>query len=94
MTLKYRLGSVEKLGFRPLQPDGTVPDLSGARMQLRVPLTGECVALDGVPEGDTWFVSLADLALRARLYSASIWIDWGDGWTYSGNIFLDVQGGC
>lgn len=34
-TITYRRGSQDQLGFRPVQPDGTAPDLSGVQMHGR-----------------------------------------------------------
>lgn len=93
-TLEYRAGSVAPLGIRPLQPDGTPPDLTGAIMELRIPMAGACLPVPGVQVGDRWDVSLAGMVLPHRLLPCAVWVDWGDGWEYLATIYLNVTGGC
>ncbi|GLK63359.1 hypothetical protein [Paracoccus kondratievae] len=93
-TITYRLGSSDHLGVRPLQPDGTVPDLTGVSIQLRIDNGGVCIPLDGAADGDALFIDLAGLDMPPRVYRAAIWFDWGDGWDHGGDLLLNVEGGC
>lgn len=93
-TITYRRGSQDQLGFRPVQPDGTAPDLAGAQMQLRIEAPAACLPLDGAAEGDVFFVELSQLDLPPRLYRAAVWLDWGDGWMHEADLLINIQGGC
>lgn len=93
-TITHRRGSADTLIFRPEQPDGTMPDLAGAAMQLRVELAATCVALDGIPAADGFAVDLEPLDLPTRAYPASVHYDWGTGWQHSGDITIAIEGGC
>lgn len=93
-TLEYRAGSATPISIRPLQADGTPPDLVGATMELRIPLAGACLPVPGVQVEDRWDVSLAGMALPHRLLPCAVWVDWGGGWEYLTTIHLKVTGGC
>lgn len=93
-TLDYRAGSVTPLGVRPLQPDGTPPDLTGAAMQMRIPLASACLPIDGQQVEDRFDFDLSDLDLPRRLLPCALWSDWGEGWEYLTTIYLNVSGGC
>lgn len=93
-TITHRRGSADTLIFRPEQPDGTMPDLAGAAMQLRLQAGPTCVALDGVPDGDGFAVALAPLDLPPRPYPASVYYDWGAGWRHHGDMTITIEGGC
>lgn len=93
-TLDYRTGSVRPLGVRPLQPDGTVPDLTGAALQMRIAVGAACIAVDGVQVEDRFDFDLSDIELPRRFLAAAIWADWGEGWEYLTTIYLNVTRGC
>ena len=93
-TINLRLSGSEPLVIRPKQPDGTMPDLTGSTMQLRIGAGDACLTLPSTITDDGYELDLNGLDLAPRLYTASIWIDWGRGWRWQGNVFLNVTGGC
>lgn len=93
-TITYRLGAVGGLVFAPEQPDGTPPDLTGLRMELRVAAQGQCIVLHGAPVPEGFEVDLAELALPPRLYPAALYFIGPDGPEHSADIFLIIERGC
>ena len=93
-TINLRLGGSEPLVIRPKQPDGTMPDLTGSTMQLRIGAGDACITVPGTITDDGYELDLNGLDLAPRLHTASIWIDWGNGWRWQGDVFLNVTGGC
>lgn len=95
-TFSFKPGASQPLVIQPEQDDGTIADLTGSAMQLRVFNGSTCVTLTGVlvVEDDLFEVNLNSLTLPPRLYPASIYIDWGDGWIKEGEINLLIEGGC
>lgn len=93
-TIPLRLGGSEPLVIRPRQPDGTMPDLTGSTMQLRIGAGDACIIVPGTITPDGYEVDLNGLDLPSRLHTASIWIDWGRGWRWQGDVHLNVTGGC
>ncbi|MFC3169210.1 hypothetical protein [Paracoccus fontiphilus] len=93
-TIPLRLGGSEPLVIRPKQPDGTMPDLTGSTMQLRIGSGDACIIVPGVITDDGYDLDVNDLDLPTKLHTASIWIDWGQGWRWQGEVFLNIIGGC
>lgn len=95
-TFSFKPGASEPLAIQPLQDDGTTPDFTGSALQLRVFNGTTCVTLPGVlvPADDLFEVDLNSLTLPPRLYPASVYIDWGDGWIKEDEINLLIEGGC
>lgn len=93
-TINLRIGGSEPLVFRPEQPDGTMPDLTGGAMQLRIGAGSTCIIVPGAVTDDGFEVDLNDIALPPRLYRASVWFNWGSGWRWQGDVLLNVTGGC
>lgn len=93
-TIPYRLGTVGQLVFAPKQPDGTLPDLTDLRMELRVAAQGQCIVLHGTRVAEGFEVDLSELVLTPRLYPASIYFIGPDGPEHSADIFLNIERGC
>jgi hypothetical protein len=93
-TIPLRLGGAEPFVIRPKQKDGTMPDLAGSIMQLRIGSGDACLPVAGAITADGYELDLNGLDLAPAVYTASIWIDWGNGWRWQGDIFLNVTGGC
>ena len=93
-TINLRLGGSEPLVIRPKQPDGTMPDLTGSTMQLRIGAGDACIVVPSTITDDGYELDLNSLDLPPKLHTASIWIDWGRGWRWQGDVFLNVTGGC
>ena len=95
-SIMFKPGEAEPLAIQPEQEDGATPDLTGVSVQLRVQSGATCIALDGVldAEGQLFEVDLNTLDLPPRLYPATIYFDWGDGYRHTGHLNLIVEGGC
>ncbi|TWI29749.1 hypothetical protein [Paracoccus sulfuroxidans] len=93
-TIKYRLGTVGRLVFAPEQVDGTMPDLTGLSMELRIAAAGQCIVRHGVQVAEGFEVDLSTLDLPPRLYPASFYYIDQDGPQPPGSIFLNIEGGC
>lgn len=93
-TITYRLGTVGRLVFAPEQPDGTLPDLTDLRMELRVAAQGQCIVLQGVQVAGGFEVDLAELDLPPRLYPASVYYIDQSGAQPPGTVYLNIEGGC
>ena len=93
-TINLRVGGSEPLVIRPKQPDGTMPDLAGSTMQLRIGAGDACLTIPSTITDDGYELDLNSLDLSPRLHTASIWIDWGRGWRWHRDLFLNVTGGC
>lgn len=93
-TINLRLGGSEPLVIRPKQPDGTMPDLTGSTMQLRIGVGGACIVVPSTITDDGYELDLNSLDLTPRLYTAAIWIDWGAGWRWQDDMLLNITGGC
>lgn len=93
-TIAFKPGSTGPLTFQPEQPDGTTPDLTGVGMQLRIFDGATCITLPGVLDDDLFEVDVSGLTLRPRLYPASVYFNWGDGWVREGMLNIEIQGGC
>ncbi len=88
----HHVGSADPLIFKPLQPDGTMPDLSDARMELRVRVGGRWTSFPGVPAEDGFAVDLNDLPPHRFVYPARIRYYWGERWTHGGDVKLHIMG--
>ncbi len=95
-SIMFKPGEAEPLAIQPEQDDGTTPDLTGVSMQLRVGSGATCITLDGVLDADEqlFTVDLNTLDLPPRLYPATIYFDWGEGYRHSGHLNLIVEGVC
>lgn len=93
-TITLRLGGSEPLVLQPEQEDGTMPDLNGSTMQLRIGAGDACLTIPSTITPDGYEVDLNGLDLPPKLHNASIWIDWGRGWRWQGDMFLNVTEGC
>lgn len=71
-TINLRLGGSEPLVIRPKQPDGTVPDLAGSTMQLRIGAGDACLTVPGAITDDGYELDLNDLALALHVHTASV----------------------
>lgn len=91
-TYEIKLGESDPIAVQPVDDDGLLqmPDA----MQMRIDTGSTCIAVDGVEMVDAFDFDLNALTLDPRLYCASIYGDWGQGWIYSGAISLMVKGGC
>lgn len=93
-TINLRLGGSEPLVLQPELEDGTMPDLTGSALQLRIGADDACLTVPSTITADGYQVDLNGLDLPPSLHTASIWTDWGNGWRYHGDVFLNVTGGC
>lgn len=93
-TITHRIGGSEPIVLQPEQEDGTMPDLTGSAMELRIGTGDACLKIPGTITADGYEVDLNGLDLAPRLHTASIWTDWGNGWRHQGDVFLNVTGGC
>lgn len=93
-TINLRLGGSEPLVIRPKQPDGTMPELTVSTMQLRIGAGDACIVAPSTITDDGYELDLNSLDLPPKLHTASIWIDWGHGWQWQDDMFLNVTGSC
>lgn len=93
-TINLRLGGSEPLVLQPEQEGGTMSDLTGSTMQLRIGAADACIVLPGAVTQDGYEVDLNGLDLPPKLHTASIRIDWGRGWRWQGYMFLNITEGC
>lgn len=93
-TITYRLGTDGRLVFAPEQPDGTLPDLTDLRMELRVAAQGRCIVLHGAQVAEGFEVDLAELDLPQRLYPASVYYIDQRGAQPPGAVYINIEGGC
>ena len=95
-VFSFKPGAAAPLAIRPEQDDGTVPDIAGVAMELRIDTGSTCLTLPGVldPEDQLFEIDVNALDLPPRLYPASVCFDWGDGWVREGIIHLDIERGC
>ena len=80
--------------IRPRQPDGTMPDLAGAVMELRINTGAACLPIRGAVTAEGFELDLGGLELPAKLLKCAIWIDWGQGLTWQADLSLNVSRGC
>lgn len=95
-TFSFKPGASDPLALEPMDDNGGAVDLSGSALQIRVSDGANCIVLPGVlvAEGDHFEVDLNSLTLPPRLYRASVYMDWGDGWVREDEINLLIEGGC
>lgn len=94
-SIPYRLGTAASLVIAPEQPDGTKPETSDMRMELRVPFKGQCLVLhaEAAPEG--FEIDLSQLTLSPGIYpDAAIHFLLGQEDFYFGKLHLNIEGGC
>lgn len=93
-TIDLMPGGSGPFVIRPIQPDGTVPDLAGSALQLRINAGAVCLIVNGVIAPDGFELDLDSLELAPRLHPADLWINWGQGWRWHGKMALNVKRRC
>ena len=92
--ITYVLGAVGQLVFAPKQPDGTMPDLTDLRMELRITAQGQCIVLHGTPVPEGFEVDLSELTLTPRQYPGRLYFIGPSGPGEPDHLFLNIEGGC
>lgn len=91
-TYTLKPGAADPLSIQPVDDSGQ-PEMPDA-MQMRIDAGGTCISVDGVEMTDAFDFDLNSLTLDPRLYRATIYSDWGNGWIRTGTINLMIEGGC
>ncbi|MFG6081592.1 hypothetical protein ACEUZ9_002216 [Paracoccus litorisediminis] len=89
--ISHRRGSRRIFTFDPEDENGQSVDSEGVTGELRVSVRDTCVAL---PIDSALEVNLQPLDEPAGDYVASVYLDWGEGLEFEGDILIRISEGC
>ncbi|MDS9468219.1 hypothetical protein RGQ15_11640 [Paracoccus sp. MBLB3053] len=92
--LTHRRGTRRVYSFIPETEEGEVPTLEGLTGELRVSADGTCIPLAGVTLPDAIDIDLQPLDLPAGQYTASLYLNWGPGPEFEGDLIIEISEGC
>lgn len=94
-SLTYRLGTAGHLVIAPEQIDGTKPDTTDMRMELRIPVGRQCLVVRAVDAPEGYEIDLSQLDLAPGIYpDAAIYFIVGQENFHAGSLHLQIEGGC
>lgn len=89
--ISHRRGGRRIYNFEPEDENGQPVDTFGVTGELRVQIGTTCVSLPIDAEMD---VDLQPLDCPAGDYPASVYLDWGQGLEFEGEVIIRVSEGC
>lgn len=97
-TATYRVGEVTRLPFFLRQDSGEPVNLIGSTAWASIQTGAECRVLHGsISEPLTGLIEIDidNLDLPPRLYRATLWVLWSNGWQWPVAEFcINIEGGC